>query len=166
MTNESVVNLAASALTSFASPSAMGKHGLEHEQHQNGGYHAFESNKRHRTCIEPASMVAPVPQLQYLAPLPASAASNKPELKPFPFFHYRDHSQEEDPDPLTPLTFPGRVPNFPAKLHAILSRPDLADVIDWLPHGRSWRILKPREFETKVIPKVSLLLPVGPFLSP
>jgi hypothetical protein len=74
------------------------------------------------------------------------------ELQPAPFFYYRDFSREPDPDPLTPLTTPGRVPNFPAKMMAILSRADLADVVAWLPHGRSWRVLKPREFEARVIP--------------
>ncbi|KAI2505500.1 hypothetical protein MHU86_8931 [Fragilaria crotonensis] len=69
-----------------------------------------------------------------------------------PFFQYRDFSHEKDPDPLTPLTPPGRVPNFPAKMHAILSHPGLSDVVAWMPHGRSWRVLKPREFETSVIP--------------
>jgi len=38
------------------------------------------------------------------------------EMKPYPFFFYRDHSLETDDDPLTPLTPPGRVPNFPAKV--------------------------------------------------
>lgn len=75
------------------------------------------------------------------------------ELLPAPYFYYRDHSTEQDPDPLTPLTPPGRVPNFPAKMHAILSRKDFEDIVAWLPHGRSWRVLKPREFEVKVIPK-------------
>ena len=63
----------------------------------------------------------------------------------------RDFSEVEDPDPLTPLTFPGKVPNFTAKMHAILSRPDLFDIVAWMPHGRAWRILKPREFEVRVI---------------
>jgi hypothetical protein len=37
-------------------------------------------------------------------------------------------------------------------MYAILSRKDLCDIITWLPHGRSWKVLKPREFEVKVIP--------------
>ena len=74
------------------------------------------------------------------------------DLLPSPFFYYRDFSRQEDPDPLTPLTPPGRVPSFPHKMHAILARQDLADIVAWLPHGRSFRILKPREFEVKVIP--------------
>eukprot|EP00542_Grammatophora_oceanica_P022825 CAMPEP_0194028814 /NCGR_PEP_ID=MMETSP0009_2-20130614/2702_1 /TAXON_ID=210454 /ORGANISM="Grammatophora oceanica, Strain CCMP 410" /LENGTH=490 /DNA_ID=CAMNT_0038668315 /DNA_START=186 /DNA_END=1658 /DNA_ORIENTATION=- len=81
-----------------------------------------------------------------------SASAGDRQLRPAPFFYYRDFSRNSDPDPLTPLTPPGRVPNFPAKMHAILSRSDLADVIAWMPHGRSWRVLKPREFECKVIP--------------
>ena len=38
-------------------------------------------------------------------------------------------------------------------MHAILTNPALADVIGWAPHGRSWRILKPRDFEIRVLPK-------------
>jgi HSF-type DNA-binding len=69
-----------------------------------------------------------------------------------PYFYYRDFSTLPDPDPSTPITAPGRIPNFPAKMYAILSRKDLSDIITWLPHGRSWKVLKPREFEVKVIP--------------
>mmetsp|Transcript_17314 Transcript_17314/g.32793 ORF Transcript_17314/g.32793 Transcript_17314/m.32793 type:complete len:605 (+) Transcript_17314:320-2134(+) len=81
-----------------------------------------------------------------------SPASNHRELLPAPYFYYRDFSQTPDDDPLTPLTPLARVPNFPAKMHAILSREDLADVVTWMPHGRSWKVLKPREFEIRVIP--------------
>lgn len=42
--------------------------------------------------------------------------------------------------------------SFPAKLHAMLARPDIADVISWMPHGRAWRVHKPKAFERKVIP--------------
>ena len=31
--------------------------------------------------------------------------------------------------------------NFPAKLHAILSNPEYAHIISWMPHGRSWKIM-------------------------
>jgi HSF-type DNA-binding len=70
----------------------------------------------------------------------------------YPFFNYEDFSSQPDPDPLVPLTAPGRVPNFPAKMHAMLSRDDLAEVICWMPHGRAWKVLKPREFELMVLP--------------
>ena len=81
-----------------------------------------------------------------------SELKHVPKLQAAPFFFYNDFSRDVDPDPLTPLTPPGRVPNFPAKMHAILARPDLADIIAWMPHGRSWRVLKPREFEVRVLP--------------
>mmetsp|Transcript_26257 Transcript_26257/g.47318 ORF Transcript_26257/g.47318 Transcript_26257/m.47318 type:complete len:505 (+) Transcript_26257:159-1673(+) len=77
----------------------------------------------------------------------------QPELKPAPYFYYTDHSLEMDDDPLTPITAAGSVPTFPAKMHAILTNPELADVVGWAPHGRSWRILKPRDFEIRVLPK-------------
>ncbi|KAK1740293.1 heat shock factor family protein [Skeletonema marinoi] len=76
-----------------------------------------------------------------------------PELKPAPYFYYSDHSLEEDPDPLTPITASGHVPTFPAKMHAILTNPNLNDIVAWAPHGRSWTILKPRAFEVRILPK-------------
>jgi hypothetical protein len=41
---------------------------------------------------------------------------------------------------------------FPLKLHQILSNPDHQACICWLPHGKSWRLLKPSFFEQIVIP--------------
>jgi hypothetical protein len=72
---------------------------------------------------------------------------------PAPFFYYRDASRLVDPDPLSALTPPGRVPMFPAKMHAILSQTEFKDIVSWADHGRSWRILKPREFEIKILPQ-------------
>ncbi|GKY91524.1 hypothetical protein MPSEU_000125900 [Mayamaea pseudoterrestris] len=93
-------------------------------------------------------------------PLPPAAEpqhdpnpTEETELKPYPFFYYRDYSRVKDNDPLIPLTPPGRVANFVAKMHCILSMPELVDVVAWMPHGRSWRVLKPREFEVRVIPR-------------
>lgn len=43
-------------------------------------------------------------------------------------------------------------PAFPVKLHRILSNPEFRDVIAWLPHGRSWKVIKPKSFEESVIP--------------
>ena len=71
---------------------------------------------------------------------------------PYPFYYYQDFSNEPDLDPSVPLTAPGRVPNFPAKMHAILSRDDFSEIIGWMPHGRAWKVFKPREFEVLVLP--------------
>ena len=43
--------------------------------------------------------------------------------------------------------------SFPVKLYNILCDPNYRDFITWLPHGRAWRILKPKAFEEDVIPK-------------
>jgi hypothetical protein len=43
--------------------------------------------------------------------------------------------------------------SFPTKLHKILSNPDCNEYIDWLPHGRAFRILKAKGFEEHVLPK-------------
>ena len=43
-------------------------------------------------------------------------------------------------------------PTFPVKLHLILSNPEFQEIISWLPHGRSWRILQQKAFEERVIP--------------
>jgi hypothetical protein len=122
------------------------------------------NNKRGRDdsqdgCLpKMARMMIPAQAMVRLGPaLPPAPQQNKDTnsdaaVKSFPYFFYSDFSTFPDPDPLTPLTSPGRVPNFPAKMHSILSRPDLADVVAWMPHGRSWRVLKPREFEIRVIP--------------
>lgn len=99
-----------------------------------------------------AAVVPQPPVAAAVMPPPAQAEEIEEEMMPFPFFYYKDFSTIKDPDSLTPLTCPGRVPNFPAKMHAILSRSDLADVVCWMPHGRSWKVLKPREFEIRVIP--------------
>ena len=41
---------------------------------------------------------------------------------------------------------------FPLKLHAILSDPNLEDIITWLPNGTSWRVVNREMFEKEVIP--------------
>ena len=43
--------------------------------------------------------------------------------------------------------------NFPSKLYEILSRNDIADIISWSPHGRSWKVHKPKVFEERIIPQ-------------
>jgi hypothetical protein len=56
--------------------------------------------------------------------------------------------------PAVPLRASGwvRSQRFPIKLYALLNQPSLSDIITWMPHGRSWKVLKPRVFETSVLP--------------
>mmetsp|Transcript_40707 Transcript_40707/g.85520 ORF Transcript_40707/g.85520 Transcript_40707/m.85520 type:complete len:505 (+) Transcript_40707:142-1656(+) len=43
-------------------------------------------------------------------------------------------------------------PNFPAKLHEIVSNPAYQHIICWLPHGRSWKIVDKYLLTSVVIP--------------
>lgn len=45
-----------------------------------------------------------------------------------------------------------RVQKFPVKLYAILAQKEFQDIISWMPHGRSWKVLKPSLFESMVMP--------------
>ena len=69
---------------------------------------------------------------------------------------YIDHSQDlpdnsdQEANRIAPIH---RRPNFPESLFAILSDQTLSNVITWLPHGRSFSILKPEVFATEVLPK-------------
>jgi hypothetical protein len=70
---------------------------------------------------------------------------------------YRDYSRvpPERKDAslsLTALTASTKEHTFPVKLHMILSSPDFHEIIGWLPHGRSWRILQQKAFEERIIP--------------
>jgi len=70
---------------------------------------------------------------------------------------YRDYSRlpcaQDSSGLLGSSVSSGKEPPFPVKLHKILSNPEYADIISWLPHGRSWRVLKPKTYEEKIIPK-------------
>jgi len=45
-----------------------------------------------------------------------------------------------------------RVQKFPVKLYVILAQKEFHDIITWMPHGRSWKVLKPSLFESLVMP--------------
>jgi HSF-type DNA-binding len=72
-----------------------------------------------------------------------------------------DHHHSTDNQKMPATTMASKEPpvnrssvsSFPSKLHAILSSPEYQDVISFLPHGRAWRVLKPKAFEESVIPK-------------
>lgn len=74
---------------------------------------------------------------------------------------YKDHSQlsseKNEDNEKAALLFrtaaEKKTPQFPVVLHKILCNPESRDVISWLPHGRSWRIVDPNTLERKIIPK-------------
>lgn len=56
------------------------------------------------------------------------------------------------PQPALQASSMVRSQRFPVKLYALLSQPLLSHIITWMPHGRSWRVLDTRAFETSVLP--------------
>ena len=76
------------------------------------------------------------------------------------YYTYRDYSQyppdrsETALESLTTHTDTSiKSQRLPTKLNAMLSDPDCSHVISWMPHGRAWRILKPKLFVSQVLPK-------------
>ena len=79
-------------------------------------------------------------------------------------YKYRDfsHVNEDDEETLGGGPTPAptrnssetsiRVQKFPVKLYAILAQKEFHDIITWMPHGRSWKVLKPNIFESMVMP--------------
>jgi len=61
-------------------------------------------------------------------------------------------SYMQQPPPVLRASGWVRSQRFPTKLYALLSQPQLSSIITWMPHGRSWKVLKPRVFETSVLP--------------
>ena len=45
-----------------------------------------------------------------------------------------------------------RTAKLPVKLYAILSNPDYSDIITWMHHGRSWKVLSQQRFLDVVVP--------------
>lgn len=71
---------------------------------------------------------------------------------------YRDFANAEPAD-LSEETTHKRMPpqslqnqKLPSKLAAMLSDPDLAAIITWMPHGRSWKILNRELFSSFALP--------------
>ena len=42
---------------------------------------------------------------------------------------------------------------FPGKLMEVLSRTDLAEIIEWMPHGRAFLVKQPKTFASQVLPR-------------
>jgi hypothetical protein len=72
---------------------------------------------------------------------------------------YRDFSRVSKDDVESIISSDGstsetsmrRGASFPKTLYEILSRDDITDIISWCPHGRAWRVHKPKAFEERVL---------------
>ena len=72
--------------------------------------------------------------------------------------------QQQQPKSITPpaqvatttLISSQEVPSkqvFPMRLHALLADPTVRDIISWLPHGKSFVVIRPDVFATDVLPR-------------
>ena len=73
------------------------------------------------------------------------------------YYKYRDFSDVPEKDieieaDATSRTQSAHMQKFPSKLHVILNQKEFQDIITWMPHGRSWKVIKPDLFESLVMP--------------
>jgi len=79
----------------------------------------------------------------------SSSTAVKAESQPVLVCHVSPHSTEGEPSSSTQI-----ISDFPAKLHRVLTNSEFAGtVLEWLPTGTSWRVLRWNELSTAVIPK-------------
>mmetsp|Transcript_25616 Transcript_25616/g.47090 ORF Transcript_25616/g.47090 Transcript_25616/m.47090 type:complete len:490 (+) Transcript_25616:181-1650(+) len=103
---------------------------------------------------------APAPPLNHHFPpfenasTPPPRGRKKPKIKESIIDHtYRDFSRVKVDDEAGEDDKAKNRPNFPAKLHAIVSNPNYQHIICWLPHGRSWKIVDKYLLTSVIIPQ-------------
>ena len=90
---------------------------------------------------------------------PRDSDSNQDSIEPRESsrekFVYRDFSSREA-DRAGRSSSPNstiRVQKLPAKLNAMLSNPNFAHIISWMPHGRAWKVHNAHAFVEEVVPR-------------
>ena len=113
------------------------------------------------------SMIGGIVNCNYKKLPPGVTTKNNQRL--FVKHQYRDYSMETpgrwETDPSNTLNPKGSIklaaPAFPVKLHQTLSvieRDGFSDIIGWLPHGRSFKIHKQKEFSEIILPRYDLVV--------
>jgi hypothetical protein len=93
----------------------------------------------------------PLPPLLHLV-LPKGDDKRSGVSSPLTSLSEEGHGMELQPEKKKPKKRAPPSTSFPIKLHKILANPDHNEYIDWLPHGRAFRILKAKGFEEHVLP--------------
>ncbi|KAL7526306.1 hypothetical protein ACHAXR_001417, partial [Thalassiosira sp. AJA248-18] len=91
----------------------------------------------------------------------AAATPPAPPAVPAAAYMNQEPPMVASPAPTTQAYFPQQVriargdsqEMFPMRLHALLSDPTVSDVISWLPHGKSFVVLRPDIFANQVLPR-------------
>lgn len=79
---------------------------LGHAPHDHSDEHGTEHESNHATSNHPTTTTAHA-DVHQIPVEETNRSYQQDALLPYPFFYYRDYSQEVDPDPYTPLTPPG-----------------------------------------------------------
>lgn len=64
-----------------------------------------------------------------------------------------DDAKNNASSPTTALAALGGKEIFPERLLAILNDPSVRDIVTWIPHGRSFIVLRPDVFAEDIVPK-------------
>ena len=99
-----------------------------------------------------SSIPAPYPRPPSHLMLPKVSSKMSGESSPMTSLSEEGLVLEPQPPKKIPKKRAQPTTSFPTKLHKILSTPDCNECIDWLPHGRAFRILKAKCFEEHVLP--------------
>jgi hypothetical protein len=99
--------------------------------------------------MEAATALAKLTQSDGFEEAGTAAAAAKPEEEADAFVV----SDEEDKKKSLSCSTNSKRVIFPQRLLSILSDKSLLDVVTWLPHGRSFVIIRPDVFTEEVLPK-------------
>lgn len=96
--------------------------------------------------VEAATALAKLSDLDESPGLPCNEATSKPALV------VAEDDDLRQPSKSSHRSSSAKREIFPQRLFAILNDSSLSDVVTWLPHGRSFVILRPDVFTEKVLP--------------
>jgi hypothetical protein len=99
--------------------------------------------------MEAATALAKLTQSESFEEASTETATARPEEETEAFVV----SDEEDRKKLASRSINSKRVIFPQQLLSILSDTSLSDVVTWLPHGRSFVIVRPDVFTEEVLPK-------------
>jgi hypothetical protein len=102
-----------------------------------------------RHLMEAATALAKLTQSDSCEEASTKTATARPEEESEAFVV----SDEEDRKKLASRSKSSKRLIFPQQLLSILSDTSLSDVVTWLPHGRSFVIIRPDVFTEEVLPK-------------
>lgn len=134
------------------------EHSQDEEHQDQEDQEQDASSKLHQPKAAPIIPLFEMDEFGAVIPEASDASSNCYQYRDFSNVPEKDLENQPNTNSnggITPPSSRGhtvRVQKFPLKLYAMLARKEFQDVISWMPHGRSWKVLKPNLFESLVMP--------------